>query len=43
MVDSRETEVDLTMEMVDLTTLCKTRANLNRRMKVKARPSRKVT
>ena len=42
MVDSREEEVDLTMEMVDLTILCKIKENLNGRMKLKERMSGKV-
>ena len=41
-VDSREVEVDLTMEMVDLTILCKIKENLNGKVKIKARPSGKV-
>ena len=41
-VDPREAKVDLTMEMVVLTTLCKTRENTNGRMKIKARLSGKV-
>ena len=42
MVDFREVEIDLTMEMVFLTIMYKTRENLNGRMKIKARPSGKV-
>ena len=42
MVDSREGEVDLTMEMVDLTIMCKIKVNLNGKVKEKARKSGKV-
>ena len=42
MVDSREAEVDLMEKVVDLTIMCKIRANLNRRVMTKARPSGKV-
>ena len=42
MVDSKEKEVDLTMEMTDLTILCKKKENLNGRMKIKTRQSGKV-
>ena len=38
----REAETNLTMEMVDLTILCKTKANLNGKVKIKARPSGNV-
>ena len=41
-VDSKETKVNLTMEMVDLTILYKTRENMNGKVKIKARPSGKV-
>ena len=41
-VDSREAEVDLIVKVADLTILCKIRANLNGRMKTKARLSGKV-
>lgn len=40
--DSREAEVDLMVKVVDLTILCKIRANLNGRMMTKARPNGKV-
>ena len=42
MVDSKEVEVDLMEKVVDLTILCKIKANLNGRMVKKARPNRKV-
>ena len=41
-VDSREAEVDLMEKVANLTILCKIRANLNRRMMTKTRPSGKV-
>ena len=42
MVDSREVEVDLVEEVVDLIVLCKMSPNLNGRMMIKARPNGKV-
>ena len=41
-VDSREAEVDLMEKVVDLTSLCKIKENLNGRMMAKTRPSGKV-
>ena len=41
-VDCKKEEVDLTMEMADLTILCKTKENLNGKVKTKARQSGKV-
>ena len=41
-VESREAEVDLTMEMADLIILCKIKENLNEKVKKKARQSGKV-
>ena len=41
-VDSREVEVDLMVKVVDLTTLCRIKENLNGRMMTKTRPSGKV-
>ena len=40
-IDFREVEVDLMVKVVDLTILCKIKANLNGRMMKKTRPSRK--
>ena len=40
--NSREVEVDLMEKVEDLTILCKIRANLNERMKIKARPCKTV-
>ena len=42
MIYSREADVDLTMEMVDLTIMCKTKAKMNRKVKTKVRQSGKV-
>jgi hypothetical protein len=41
-VDSREEEVALMEKIENLIILCKIRANLNGRMMIKARPSRKL-
>ena len=41
-VDSREAEVDLMVKVVDLTILCRIKANLNGRMMKKTRPFGKV-
>ena len=41
-IDSRELEVDLMMVVEDLTILCKSRENLNGKLKVKTRMKRKV-
>ena len=41
-VDSREVEVDLMEKVVDLTILCKIKANLNGRVMIKVRPNGKV-
>ena len=41
-VDSKEIEAYLTMEMVDLTILCKIKENLNGKLKLKERLSGKV-
>ena len=42
MVDSREAKVDLMKKVVDLTILCRIKANLNGRMMAKARLNGKV-
>ena len=42
MVDSREAEVDLMEKVVDLTVLCRIKANLNGRVMTKARSNGKV-
>ena len=41
-VDSREAEADLTMEMVDLTILCKTKANMNGEVRKKENMNEKM-
>ena len=38
----KEVEVDLIMEMADLTIMCKTKANLNGGMRIKERESGKM-
>ena len=42
MVDSNEVEVDLMEKVVDLSILCRIKANLNGRMMTKTRPNGKV-
>ena len=40
--DPKEAEVDLMVKLVDLTISCKTKAYLNGKVKIKAKPSGKV-